>query len=102
MPVFIPYHRNLITVFVRRNIQSHSYAKEVSLSASPFPFDIVLFSHSSLDRSRAVQINMNLSVLEEWVGQMGLPRGVQSHLIPVRDLLNWLQVFICIRCLFKY
>lgn len=37
---------------------------------------------------------MNMSVLEEWVGQMGLPRGVQSHLAPVRDLLNWLQVAI--------
>lgn len=35
---------------------------------------------------------MNLSVLEEWVGQMGLPRGVQSHIAPVRDLLQWLQV----------
>lgn len=35
---------------------------------------------------------MNLSTLEEWVGQMGLPPGVQSHFVPVRDLLNWLQV----------
>lgn len=35
---------------------------------------------------------MNVSVLEEWVGKMGLPRGVQSHFAPVRDLLNWLQV----------
>lgn len=43
-------------------------------------------------RSRAVQISMNVSVLEEWVGKMGLPRGVQSHFAPVRDLLNWLQV----------
>jgi len=24
--------------------------------------------------------------------QVGLPKGIQSHLIPVRDLLNWLQV----------
>lgn len=47
-----------------------------------------------LYRSRAVQIGMNLSVLEEWVGKMGLPHGVQSHLIPVRDLINWLQVYI--------
>ena len=43
-------------------------------------------------RSRAVQISANVSVLEEWVGKMGLPRGVQSHFAPVRDLLNWLQV----------
>ncbi|GAW06078.1 Dilute domain-containing protein [Lentinula edodes] len=41
--------------------------------------------------SRAVQISMNLGVIEEWVRQMGLPRGVQSHFSPVRDLLNWLQ-----------
>jgi len=46
----------------------------------------------TLCRSRAVQISMNVSVLEEWVGKMGLPRGVQSHFAPVRDLLNWLQV----------
>lgn len=37
---------------------------------------------------------MNLSILEEWVGSMGLPRGVQYHFAPVRDLLNWLQVGI--------
>jgi hypothetical protein len=37
---------------------------------------------------------MNLGALEEWVGQMGLPHGVQSHFNPVRDLLNWLQVRI--------
>ena len=46
----------------------------------------------TLYRSRAVQISMNVSVIEEWVGKMGLPRGVQSHFAPVRDLLNWLQV----------
>jgi hypothetical protein len=37
---------------------------------------------------------MNLGALEEWVGQMGLPRGVQSHFNPVRDLVNWLQACI--------
>ena len=42
--------------------------------------------------SRAVQIGMNLGVLEEWVGQVGLPRGVESHFSPVRELLHWLQV----------
>ncbi len=35
---------------------------------------------------------MNLSSIEEWVGQMSLPRGVQTHFTPVRELLNWLQV----------
>lgn len=34
---------------------------------------------------------MNLSNIEEWVGQMGLPRGVRTHFTPVRELLNWLQ-----------
>ncbi|KIM75400.1 hypothetical protein PILCRDRAFT_827312 [Piloderma croceum F 1598] len=54
-------------------------------------FNRILTRKKYLCRSKAVQINMNLSALEEWVGQMGLPRGVQSHLAPVRDLLNWLQ-----------
>lgn len=35
---------------------------------------------------------MNLGVLEEWIEISNLPRGVISHLAPVRDLLNWLQV----------
>lgn len=35
---------------------------------------------------------MNLVVMEEWIEDMGLPRGIASHLSPVRDLLNWLQV----------
>ncbi|KAI0053337.1 hypothetical protein FA95DRAFT_1579463 [Auriscalpium vulgare] len=41
--------------------------------------------------SRAVQIGMNLSALEEWVESVNLPRGVISHLAPVKDLLAWLQ-----------
>jgi hypothetical protein len=85
----------LIVVFARRNFQPDPYAKEVSLPVGPsFASVSWTFKTQSLNRSRAVQINMNMSVLEEWVGQMGLPRGVQSHLAPVRDLLNWLQVFI--------
>jgi hypothetical protein len=43
-------------------------------------------------RSKAVQIGMNLVVLEEWVEDMGLPRGIVSHLTPVKDLLHWLRV----------
>ncbi|KAJ3857850.1 DIL domain-containing protein [Lentinula lateritia] len=54
-------------------------------------FNRVLTRKKYICRSRAVQISMNLGVVEEWVGQMGLPRGVQSHFSPVRDLLNWLQ-----------
>ncbi|KAJ7706266.1 DIL domain-containing protein [Mycena rosella] len=54
-------------------------------------FNRILTRKKYLCRSRAVQIGMNLSALEEWVVQMGLPRGVQSHFNPVRDLVNWLQ-----------
>ncbi|KAL1754670.1 DIL domain-containing protein [Schizophyllum commune] len=54
-------------------------------------FNRIITRKKYLCRSRAVQMGMNISVIEEWVGQMGLPRGVQSHFAPVRDLLNWLQ-----------
>lgn len=54
-------------------------------------FNRMITRKKYLCRSRAMQIGMNISVIEEWVGQMGLPRGVQSHFAPVRDLLNWLQ-----------
>ncbi|KAF9270163.1 hypothetical protein L218DRAFT_952347 [Marasmius fiardii PR-910] len=54
-------------------------------------FNRVLTRKKYICRSRAVQIGINLSVLEEWVIQMGLPRGVQSHFTPVRELLHWLQ-----------
>ncbi|EIM92597.1 uncharacterized protein STEHIDRAFT_151915 [Stereum hirsutum FP-91666 SS1] len=54
-------------------------------------FNRVLTRKKHLCRSRAVQINMNLGVLEEWIEISNLPRGVISHLAPVRDLLNWLQ-----------
>ena len=40
---------------------------------------------------------MNLSVLEEWIETANLSRGILSHLAPVRDLLNWLQVRCSIR-----
>ncbi|KAK7064296.1 DIL domain-containing protein [Favolaschia claudopus] len=54
-------------------------------------FNRILTRKKYLCRSRAIQISLNLGALEEWVGQMGLPPGVQSHFNPVRDLLNWLQ-----------
>ncbi|KAF7306855.1 hypothetical protein MIND_00477700 [Mycena indigotica] len=54
-------------------------------------FNRILTRKKYLCRSRALQISMNLLALEEWAEQMGLPRGVQSHFNPVRDLLNWLQ-----------
>lgn len=54
-------------------------------------FNRVLTRKKYLCRSRAVQIGINLSALEEWVETASLPRSVLSHLTPVRDLLNWLQ-----------
>ncbi|TDL28514.1 hypothetical protein BD410DRAFT_893510 [Rickenella mellea] len=54
-------------------------------------FNRILTRKKHLCRSRAVQIGMNLSVLEEWVGNVGLPKGVESHFAPVRELLHWLQ-----------
>ena len=35
---------------------------------------------------------MNIGAIEEWIGNMELPRGVGAHFAPVKDLLNWLQV----------
>lgn len=55
-------------------------------------FNRILTRKKYICRSRALQIAMNLSALEEWVLQMGLPSGVQAHFAPVRDLLHWLQV----------
>ena len=55
-------------------------------------FNRLITRKKLLCRSRAVQISRNLSELEEWIMQVGLPKGVQSHFVPVRDLLNWLQV----------
>ncbi|KAF9076195.1 DIL domain-containing protein [Rhodocollybia butyracea] len=54
-------------------------------------FNRILTRKKYICRSKAMQIGMNLSAVEEWVGQMGLPKGVQSHFAPVRELLNWLQ-----------
>ncbi|KAK0245580.1 DIL domain-containing protein [Armillaria nabsnona] len=54
-------------------------------------FNRILTRKKYICRSKAIQIGMNLSSIEEWVGQMGLPRGVQTHFTPVRELLNWLQ-----------
>jgi len=54
-------------------------------------FNRILTRKRHLCRSRALQIGINLSVLEEWIGDAGLPRGVESHFNPVRELLHWLQ-----------
>lgn len=40
---------------------------------------------------------MNIGAIEEWIGNMELPRGVGAHFAPVKDLLNWLQVNLTLK-----
>jgi len=54
-------------------------------------FNRILIRKKYLCRSRAIQIGMNLSVLEEWIVSSALPSRVESHFAPVRELLHWLQ-----------
>ncbi|EJD03989.1 uncharacterized protein FOMMEDRAFT_83167 [Fomitiporia mediterranea MF3/22] len=54
-------------------------------------FNRILTRKRYLCRSRALQIGMNLSIVEEWLSDVGLPRSVASHFNPVRELLLWLQ-----------
>ncbi|TFK77177.1 hypothetical protein BDN72DRAFT_830341 [Pluteus cervinus] len=54
-------------------------------------FNRVITRKKYLCRSKAVQIAMNLTSIEEWIDQTGLPHGVHLHLQPVKDLLSWLQ-----------
>ncbi|EIW86798.1 hypothetical protein CONPUDRAFT_161452 [Coniophora puteana RWD-64-598 SS2] len=54
-------------------------------------FNRILSRKKYVCRSRAVQINMNLSVLEEWIDDVGLHKGIASHFAPLRELLSWLQ-----------
>ncbi|CAE6534475.1 unnamed protein product [Rhizoctonia solani] len=61
-------------------------------------FNRILTRKKYLCRSRAMQINMNISVIEEWaITDAGLPRGVVSHFIPVKELLRWLQLLSSIQ-----
>ncbi|CAA7258656.1 unnamed protein product [Cyclocybe aegerita] len=54
-------------------------------------FNRVITRKKYICRSRAAQISMNLTAIEEWIEEMGLPSGIQIHFAPLRDLLNWLQ-----------
>lgn len=54
-------------------------------------FNRVLTRKKFLCRSRAIQVGMNMSMLEDWIDDMGLPRGMKAHFSPVKDLLTWLQ-----------
>ncbi|KAG8858754.1 hypothetical protein FRB96_004891 [Tulasnella sp. 330] len=54
-------------------------------------FNRLISRKKYLCRSRAIQIGMNVGLMEEWVAQIGLPKGVTSHFAGVRQLLTWLQ-----------
>ncbi|KAL4069680.1 DIL domain-containing protein [Scleroderma yunnanense] len=54
-------------------------------------FNRVLTRKKFLCRSRAIQVGMNMTMLEDWIDDMGLPHGMKAHFSPVKDLLTWLQ-----------
>jgi len=55
-------------------------------------FNRILTRKKYLCRTKAVQIRMNIAVLEDWVCVNGLPaKTVTKHLEPVTQLLQWLQ-----------
>lgn len=55
------------------------------------PNFLYLLSADMRLRTRAMQIQANLNVIEDWVEEMSIPPGVLAHLAPVKDLLTWLQ-----------
>lgn len=59
-------------------------------------FNRIITRKKYLCRSRAVQIAVNLSAIDDWIEDMELPAGIQTHLSPVKDLLSWLQVRILV------
>ncbi|KAF8682365.1 positive myosin-light-chain-phosphatase [Rhizoctonia solani] len=61
-------------------------------------FNRILTRKKYLCRSRAMQINMNISAIEEWaITDAGLPKGVVSHFSAVKELLRWLQLLSSIQ-----
>ncbi|QRV86292.1 Dilute domain-containing protein C25B8,08 [Ceratobasidium sp. AG-Ba] len=61
-------------------------------------FNRILTRKKYLCRSRAVQISMNISVVEEWaITDAGLPKGVIGHFAPAKELLRWLQLLSSIQ-----
>ncbi len=63
-------------------------------------FNRLISRKKYLCRSRAIQIAMNVGVVEEWVARIGLPKAVGGHFACVRQLLSWLQVSLS--CKFWY
>jgi len=55
-------------------------------------FNRILSRKQYLCRSKAVQITMNITVLNDWVRENGLPAKTSTkHLEPLAQLLQWLQ-----------
>lgn len=54
-------------------------------------FNRIITRKKYLCRSRATQIGLNVSFLEEWIDDVDLPPGIRLHFLPLRDLLKWLQ-----------
>jgi hypothetical protein len=55
-------------------------------------FNRILSRKQYLCRSKAVQITMNITVLNDWVRSNGLPAKTSTkHLEPLSQLLQWLQ-----------
>ncbi|WWC91930.1 uncharacterized protein L201_006882 [Kwoniella dendrophila CBS 6074] len=55
-------------------------------------FNRILAQKKYLCRTKALQIKMNISVLDDWVRANGLPaQTATKHLEPVSQLLQWLQ-----------
>jgi hypothetical protein len=54
-------------------------------------FNRILFNKKHLCRSKALQIRMNLTIIEEWVREHGLPNTLSSYFNPVIQLVQLLQ-----------
>ncbi|KAG8719805.1 hypothetical protein FRC08_001992 [Ceratobasidium sp. 394] len=73
------------------------FSQVLSWTASEI-FNRILTRKKYLCRSRAMQISMNLSVVEEWaITDAGLPKGVVSHFAPAKEMLRWLQLLSSIQ-----
>lgn len=61
-------------------------------------FNRILTRKKYLCRSKAVQIRMNITVLEDWVRANGLPnQTAMKYLEPTTQLLRWLQTLSQVR-----
>ncbi|CAE6471778.1 unnamed protein product [Rhizoctonia solani] len=90
-------HTLLILYGVNPTLTVQLFSQVLSWAACEM-FNRILTRKKYLCRSRAMQINMNISIIEEWaITDAGLPRGVVSHFTPVKELLRWLQLLSSIQ-----